>query len=102
MPCAPVKFCFTRTDSAENQRRLRGSRRVLQAGRAKEKEMVAYQLIQLVGKSSAADILGISMRELDSLVEIFEKQNFLSEEGDLESAMLAWADSKKAKADCQI
>src|ERR1700720_2196849 len=34
---------------------------------AKEKEMVAYQLIQLVGRASAADILGISFRELERL-----------------------------------
>jgi len=34
--------------------------------------MVAYQLIKLVGRSSAAEILGITFRELDRLVEIFE------------------------------
>lgn len=39
---------------------------------AKEKEMVAYRLVELVGKASAANILGISVRELERLVEIFE------------------------------
>src|SRR6202040_817369 len=39
---------------------------------AKEKEMVAYRLVELVGRGSAANILGISLRELDKLVEIFE------------------------------
>jgi len=38
----------------------------------KEKEMVAYRLIELVGRASAANILGISFRELDKLVEVFE------------------------------
>ena len=39
---------------------------------AKEKEMVAYRLVDLVGRAGAANILGISVRELDKLVEIFE------------------------------
>ncbi len=39
---------------------------------AKEKEMVAYRLIELVGRASASNILGISLRELDKLVDIFE------------------------------
>ena len=39
---------------------------------AKEKEMVAYRLVELVGRAGAANILGISVRELDKLVEIFE------------------------------
>lgn len=39
---------------------------------AKEKEMVAYRLVELVGRASAANILGITIRELDKLVEIFE------------------------------
>jgi ParB family chromosome partitioning protein len=37
---------------------------------AKEKEMVAYRLVDLVGRASAANILGITVRELDKLVEI--------------------------------
>lgn len=39
---------------------------------AREKEMVAYRLVDLVGRASAANILGITIRELDKLVEIFE------------------------------
>jgi ParB family chromosome partitioning protein len=39
---------------------------------AKEKEMVAYRLVELVGRVGAANILGISVRELDKLVEVFE------------------------------
>lgn len=39
---------------------------------AKEKEMVAYRLVELVGRASAANILGVSLRDLDKLVEIFE------------------------------
>lgn len=57
---------------------------------AKEKEMVAYQLIKLVGKSSAADILGISMRELDRLVEIFELSERFKGLKDL-GASITWA-----------
>jgi ParB family transcriptional regulator, chromosome partitioning protein len=39
---------------------------------AKEKEMVAYRLVQLVGRAGAANILGVSVRELDKLIDIFE------------------------------
>src|SRR6266849_3792664 len=39
---------------------------------AKEKEMVAYRLVDLVGRASAANILGITVRELDKLVDIYE------------------------------
>ncbi|HRK63724.1 MAG TPA: ParB/RepB/Spo0J family partition protein [Terricaulis sp.] len=39
---------------------------------AREKEMVAYRLVDLMGRASAANILGITVRELDKLVEIFE------------------------------
>src|SRR6266851_1004701 len=39
---------------------------------AKEKEMVAYRLVDMMGRASAANILGITVRELDKLVEIFE------------------------------
>lgn len=38
----------------------------------KEKEMVAYNLVNIVGRASAANILGITVRELDKLVEIYE------------------------------
>ena len=42
----------------------------------KEKERTAYKLIQIIGRVSAASILGVSVREVDALKEIFE----LSEE----------------------
>jgi ParB family chromosome partitioning protein len=57
---------------------------------AKEKEMVAYQLIQLVGRASAADILGISFRELERLVEVFELSERFKGLKDL-SASITWA-----------
>jgi ParB family transcriptional regulator, chromosome partitioning protein len=38
----------------------------------KEKEMVAYRLVDLVGRAGAANILGITVRELDKFVEVFE------------------------------
>ena len=39
---------------------------------AREKEMVAYRLVSFVGRASAANILGGTVRELDKLVAIFE------------------------------
>jgi ParB family chromosome partitioning protein len=39
---------------------------------AREKEMVAYRLVELVGRAGAANILGISVRELDKLSDVFE------------------------------
>src|SRR5688572_27764879 len=46
---------------------------------AKEKETVAYRLVDMMGRASAANILGITVRELDKLVEIFElSQKFTS------------------------
>lgn len=39
---------------------------------AKEKEMVAYRLVDMLGRASAANILGITVRELDKLVDVFE------------------------------
>jgi ParB family chromosome partitioning protein len=57
---------------------------------AKEKEMVAYQLVTLVGRASAANILGITVRDLDKLVEIYElslKLENLPEPG----AAVTWA-----------
>jgi ParB family transcriptional regulator, chromosome partitioning protein len=39
---------------------------------AREKEMVAYRLVDLIGRVSAANILGISIRELEKLVEVYE------------------------------
>ncbi|MGQ0458033.1 MAG: ParB/RepB/Spo0J family partition protein [Hyphomicrobium sp.] len=39
---------------------------------AREKEMVAYRLVELMGRASAASILGISIRELEKLIEVFQ------------------------------
>jgi len=39
---------------------------------AKEKEMVAYRLVDLTGRASAANILGVTVRALDKLVEVYE------------------------------
>jgi ParB family transcriptional regulator, chromosome partitioning protein len=56
----------------------------------KEKEMVAYSLVNMVGRASSANILGITVRELDKLVEIYdlsEKLTNLAEPG----ASITWA-----------
>lgn len=56
----------------------------------KEKEMVAYGLVSIVGRASAANILGVTVRELDKLVEIYnlsEKLTNLAEPG----ASITWA-----------
>ena len=57
---------------------------------AKEKEMVAFGLVEIVGRASSANILGITVRELDKLVEIYElseKLTNLAEPG----ASITWA-----------
>jgi len=57
---------------------------------AKEKEMVAYGLVDIVGRASAANILGITVRELDKLVDVYqlsEKLTNLAEPG----ASITWA-----------
>jgi ParB family chromosome partitioning protein len=57
---------------------------------AKEKEMVAYGLVDIVGRASAANILGATVRELDKLVEVYElseKLTNLPEPG----ASITWA-----------
>jgi ParB family chromosome partitioning protein len=56
----------------------------------KEKEMVAYSLVNIVGRASAANILGITVRELDKLVDIYElskKLENIQEPG----ASITWA-----------
>ena len=58
---------------------------------AREKEMVAYRLIQLVGRASAANILGINSRELDKLVEVFRLAERFAEGGKDIGAGIAWA-----------
>lgn len=57
---------------------------------AKEKEMVAYRLVDLMGRASAANVLGITVRELDKLVEIFELSERFTSLRD-PSAAITWA-----------
>src|SRR3984957_13791518 len=57
---------------------------------AKEKEMVACHLVDLVGRPSAANILGITVRELDKLVEIYELSGRFTTLRDPSSA-ITWA-----------
>jgi ParB family chromosome partitioning protein len=57
---------------------------------AKEKEMVAYRLVDLMGRASAANILGITVRELDKLVEIFQLSEKFTSLRD-PSAAITWA-----------
>lgn len=57
---------------------------------AKEKEMVAYRLVDLMGRASAANILGITVRELDKLVEVFEISEKFTKLRD-PSAAITWA-----------
>jgi ParB family chromosome partitioning protein len=46
---------------------------------AKEKERTAHKLIQLVGRIKAANILGVTVREVDRLCETFELSEKMSE-----------------------
>src|SRR6202030_3314102 len=57
---------------------------------AKEKEMVAYRLVDLLGRASAANIFGIPVSALDKLVEIYERSEKL---GDLREpgSSITWA-----------
>ncbi|WP_213740517.1 ParB N-terminal domain-containing protein [Bradyrhizobium sp. dw_411] len=57
---------------------------------AKEKEMVAYRLVDLMGRASAANILGITVRELDKLVDVFELSEKFTSLRDPGSA-ITWA-----------
>jgi len=57
---------------------------------AKEKEMVAYRLVDIMGRASAANILGITVRELDKLVEVFEISERFTKLRD-PSAAITWA-----------
>lgn len=57
---------------------------------AKEKEMVAYRLVDLMGRASAANILGITVRELDKLVDVFELSEKFTSLRD-PSAAITWA-----------
>jgi ParB family chromosome partitioning protein len=57
---------------------------------AKEKEMVAYRLVDLMGRASAANILGITVRDLDKLVEVFRVSEKFTSLRD-PSAAITWA-----------
>jgi ParB family transcriptional regulator, chromosome partitioning protein len=57
---------------------------------AKEKEMVAYRLVDLLGRASAANILGITVRELDKLVDVFSLSEKFTALRD-PSAAITWA-----------
>src|SRR3984885_3116496 len=57
---------------------------------AKEKEMAAYRLVDLMGRASAANILGITVRELDKFVEVFEVSERFTALRD-PSAAITWA-----------
>jgi ParB family chromosome partitioning protein len=61
---------------------------------AKEKEMVAYRLVDLLGRASAANILGITVRELDKLVEIYELSEKLKNVRE-PGASITWAREMK-------
>jgi ParB family chromosome partitioning protein len=57
---------------------------------AREKEMVAFRLVELAGRAAAASILGITMRELDKLVEIFRLSTRFTKLRD-PNAAITWA-----------
>lgn len=57
---------------------------------AKEKEMVACQLVKLVGRASAANILGVTVREVDKLVDVYQLAERLKNIRD-PSASITWA-----------
>jgi ParB family chromosome partitioning protein len=57
---------------------------------AKEKEMVAYRLVDMMGRASAANILGITVRELDKFVEVFELSEKFTSLRD-PSAAITWS-----------
>ena len=52
--------------------------------------MVAYRLVDLMGRASAANILGISIRELEKLVEIYELSERFTSLRD-PAAAITWA-----------
>ena len=57
---------------------------------AKEKEMVAYRLVELVGRASAANILGVTVRDVDKLVEVYQLAERLKNIRD-PSSSITWA-----------
>jgi ParB family chromosome partitioning protein len=57
---------------------------------AREKEMVAYKLVDMQGRVSAASIIGVTMRELDKLVETYQISEKFNSLRDPNTAM-TWA-----------
>jgi ParB family chromosome partitioning protein len=57
----------------------------------KEKEMVAYSLVKLMGRAAAANILGITVRELDKLVDVFELSELFTGLRGPAGAAITWA-----------
>src|SRR5271166_1879714 len=57
---------------------------------AKEKEMVAYRLVDLVGRASAANILGITIRDVDKFVEVYQMSGRFTALRD-PAAAITWA-----------
>jgi ParB family chromosome partitioning protein len=55
-----------------------------------EKELVGFQLVKLVGRAAAANILGMTVREVEKLVEIYELAARLKNIRD-PSASITWA-----------
>jgi ParB family chromosome partitioning protein len=53
--------------------------------------MVAYRLVDLMGRAGAANILGITVRELDKLVDVFELSERFSGLRGPSGAALTWA-----------
>jgi ParB family chromosome partitioning protein len=57
---------------------------------AREKEMVACRLVEIIGRASAANILGITVRELDKLVDVYKLSERLKQIRD-PNASITWA-----------
>ena len=53
----------------------------------KEKERTAYKLIQIVGRVSAASILGVTVKEVDVLKEIFELSEEITDVSDPDASI---------------
>ena len=56
----------------------------------REKESVAYALVDLVGRASASDILGVSVREIEKLVDVFDVSQRLTNLREA-GASITWA-----------
>jgi ParB family chromosome partitioning protein len=57
---------------------------------AREKEAVASRLVELTGRASTASMLGISMRELDKLIDVYDLSRRFTKLRDPRTA-IAWA-----------